>query len=74
MWLRAEPPKIAPMSTELWPAFVAMATLNASLYAVFAGSARKLLASPRARRRFNRVGGSLLSAAGVWALTARRSA
>jgi threonine/homoserine/homoserine lactone efflux protein len=41
-------------------------------YAVFAGSARKLLASPRAQRRFNLAGGSLLSAAGFWALMARR--
>ena len=54
--------------------FVAMATLNATLYAVFAGSARRLLASPRAQRRFNLMGGSLLSAAGVWALLARRPA
>ena len=53
--------------------FVAMATLNAALYAVFAGAARTLLASARAQRRFNLVGGSLLSAAGVWALLARRA-
>ena len=52
--------------------FVAMATLNATLYAVFAASARKLLASPRAQKRFNIAGGSLLSAAGVWALFAKR--
>ena len=32
----------------------------------------RLLASPRAQRRFNLAGGSLLSAAGVWALLARR--
>ena len=54
--------------------FVAMATLNATLYAAFAGSARRLLSSPRAQRRFNLAGGSLLSAAGVWALLARRPA
>jgi threonine/homoserine/homoserine lactone efflux protein len=52
--------------------FVALATTNATLYAVFAASARKLLSSPRAQRRFNLAGGSLLSAAGVWALMARR--
>jgi threonine/homoserine/homoserine lactone efflux protein len=52
--------------------FVAMATINATLYAVFAGSARKLLASPRAQTRFHLAGGSLLSAAGVWALLAKR--
>jgi threonine/homoserine/homoserine lactone efflux protein len=49
-----------------------MAALNATLYAVFAASARKLLSSPRAQRRFNLAGGSLLSAAGFWALMARR--
>ncbi len=54
--------------------FVAMATLNASLYAVFAASARRLLVSPRAQRRFNFAGGSLLSVAGVWALLAKRAA
>lgn len=52
--------------------FVLLATLNATLYAVFASSARRFLASPRAQRGFNLAGGSLLSAAGVWALLARR--
>ncbi len=52
--------------------FVALAATNATLYAVFAASARKLLSSPRAQRRFNLAGGSLLSAAGIWALMARR--
>jgi threonine/homoserine/homoserine lactone efflux protein len=54
--------------------FVAMATLNAALYAVFAGAARTLMASAHAQRRFNLVGGSLLTGAGVWALLARRAA
>ena len=65
----------ADVSRQLWvlaATFVAMAALNATLYAVFAGSARKLLSSPRAQRRFNLAGGSLLSAAGIWALMARR--
>ena len=65
----------ADATQQLWMlaiTFVSMATLNATLYAVFAGSARKLLASPRAQRRFNLAGGSLLSIAGVWALLARR--
>ena len=52
--------------------FVVMATLNATLYAVFAAAARRLLSSARAQRRFHLAGGSLLSAAGVWALLARR--
>ena len=65
------------ITQQLWilaTTFVALATLNASLYAVFAASARKLLASPQAQRRFNLSGGALLSAAGVWALLAKRPA
>lgn len=67
----------AEAATQLWilaATFVVMAALNAALYAVFASSARRLLASARAQRRFNLLGGTLLSAAGVWALLARRPA
>ncbi|MDQ7955494.1 MAG: LysE family translocator [Rhodocyclaceae bacterium] len=65
----------ADVTRQLWVlavTFVVLATLNATLYAVFAASARRLLASPRAQRRFHLAGGSLLSAAGLWALMARR--
>lgn len=65
----------APAAPQLWTlslTFVALSTLNASLYAAFAAQARRLLASPRAQRRFNLAGGSLLGAAGLWALAARR--
>jgi threonine/homoserine/homoserine lactone efflux protein len=65
----------APATPQLWilgATFVVMATFNATLYALFAGSARRLLASPRAQRGFHLAGGSLLSAAGIWALVARR--
>ncbi len=64
------------LSTQLWllaVTFVVLATLNASLYTVFAASARRLLSSVKAQRRFNVLGGCLLSAAGVWALLAKRS-
>jgi len=67
----------ADVSHQMWVlalTFVALATLNATLYAVFASSAGRLLASPRAQRRFHLAGGSLLSAAGLWALMARRAA
>ena len=67
----------ANVTQQLWvlaATFVVMATLNATLYAVFAASARRLLASPTAQRRFHLTGGSLLTAAGVWALLARRVA
>ncbi len=66
-----------PVTPQLWVlavTFVALATLNATLYAVFAAAARRLLASPRSQRAFNLGGGSLLSAAGVWALLAKRAA
>lgn len=65
----------APAAPQLWTlsvTFVALGTLNAALYAAFAAKARRLLASPRAQRRFNLAGGSLLGAAGLWALAARR--
>ena len=65
--------EVAPQLWLLAATFVGMATVNASLYAVFASSARRLLASPRAQRRFNVTGGLLLSSAGVWALLARRA-
>ncbi|MBS0447933.1 MAG: LysE family translocator [Proteobacteria bacterium] len=69
-------PAIA-VGPQLWVlalTFVVMATLNATLYAVFAAAASRFLASPRARRGFHLTGGSLLSIAGVWALLARRAA
>jgi threonine/homoserine/homoserine lactone efflux protein len=65
------------VTQQLWvlgATFVAMATINATLYSVFAGSARRLLSSRKAQRRFNLAGGSLLSVAGVWALLAKRPA
>lgn len=52
--------------------FVILATINATLYATFAAAARRLLLTPRLQRRFNLIGGSLLSGAGLWALYARR--
>lgn len=54
--------------------FVALATLNASFYALLATSARQLLSSEKAKRRSNIFGGCLMSAAGVWALLAKRPA
>jgi threonine/homoserine/homoserine lactone efflux protein len=62
------------VATQMWVlaiTFVALATINATLYAVFAGYAAKLLASGRARRWFNVGGGSLLSAAGIWTALSR---
>lgn len=64
------------VNVQLWllsATFVVLATINATLYAVFAATARRVLTSPRAQRRFNVAGGSLLTGAGIWALLARRA-
>jgi len=66
-----------PAAPQLWIlsiTFVLLATLNAALYAIFAASARRFLLSEKAQRRFNIGGGSLLTIAGVWALTAKEPA
>jgi threonine/homoserine/homoserine lactone efflux protein len=47
--------------------FVILATLNASLFALLAASARQKLREPRIQRAVNRTGGSLLVGAGVFA-------
>lgn len=63
------------LSQQLWIlaiTFVVLAAINATLYALFAGQARTLLSSARTQRIFNFTGGSLLSIAGIWALTAKR--
>ncbi len=67
----------ADVNRQLWllaATFVVLATINATLYAVFAASAQRLLSSANARRRFDLAGGALLSAAGIWTLLARRTA
>jgi len=64
-----------PAAPQLWIlsiTFVVLATLNATLYAVFGASARRMLSSPKAQRRFNIGGGSLLALAGGWALSAKQ--
>ena len=62
---------VAPQLWILSITFVVLATINAALYAVFANSARQMMLTSKAQRIFNIGGGGLLSAAGVWALTAR---
>jgi threonine/homoserine/homoserine lactone efflux protein len=66
----------ADIDHQLWMlaiTFVVMATINATLYAVFASTAASFLASRRAKQGFNHAGGSLLSIAGTWALLAKRA-
>ena len=57
----ADAEETAPVLASRWKLFVNTYTVTA-------------LASARAQRRFNRVGGCLLAGAGVWALLARRTA
>jgi len=52
--------------------FVVLATVNATMYAVFAGKAQQVLSSSSTQRIFNFCGGSLLSTAGIWTLSAKQ--
>ena len=70
-FLDARAPVAGPMFV-LAATFVTLAIINASLYTTFAGYAARLLATGNARRVFHLGGGSLLSAAGVWTVLARR--
>ncbi|MFC6633006.1 LysE family translocator [Microbulbifer taiwanensis] len=63
---------LLPQFALLGMTFVLLAGLNTALYSLFAASARGALGSPRALRRFNLAGGSLMSLAGIWTLLARR--
>lgn len=64
-----------PVAPQLWilgVTFVVLATIGATSYALFAASIRRFLASPSAQKAYSYVGGGLLCAAGVWALSAKR--
>ena len=64
------------VTAQLWLlaiTFVSLATLSATIYAIFAGKAQQVLSLPKTQRVFNVSGGSLLSIAGIWALSAERS-
>jgi threonine/homoserine/homoserine lactone efflux protein len=54
--------------------FIVLGFINVTVYSIFATSSRRVLSTPRARRGFNVLGGSLLSAAGLYSLLARRPA
>ncbi|MBV8167592.1 MAG: LysE family translocator [Alphaproteobacteria bacterium] len=53
--------------------FVAMAALNAALYAALAGRARRLVRGPAVLKAINRVGGGILVGAGIAAVAWRRA-
>lgn len=66
----------AEITVQLWmlaTTFVVLASLNATLYAVFAGKSQQVLAFPKTQQVFNVCGGSLLSTAGIWVLSAKQS-
>ncbi|MEM7209784.1 MAG: LysE family translocator [Pseudomonadota bacterium] len=54
--------------------FVVIGTINAALYAVFAGALKKFLARESAQRWFNRGGGTALIGAGVFTAALERNA
>ena len=54
------------------PTFVALATVSATMYAIFAGSASQIFSSPTMQKRFSYCGGSLLSGTGLWVLLSRK--
>jgi threonine/homoserine/homoserine lactone efflux protein len=60
--------------TILGATFLALATVNAALYAVFAGELRDTMRSPRVRRWLDRCGGSALIGAGVFTAAMRQGA
>ncbi len=53
--------------------FLVLALINAAIYAVFAGTLRDMLRRPRARRWFNRCGGSALVGAGFLTAAMQRT-
>ena len=53
--------------------FLFLATLNATLYAFFAGYLRDTMKSSRVRRWFNRCGGGVLIGAGIFTAAIQRS-
>lgn len=65
----------AGIAEQLWilgATFVALATISATMYAVFAGSASQVFRSSVMQRRFRLCGGALLSGTGLWVLLARK--
>jgi threonine/homoserine/homoserine lactone efflux protein len=62
---------IVPQMAILEATFVAIATLNAGLYAAMAAAARQTIRKPRVQRAVNRTGGSLLIGAGLLAVAWR---
>ena len=66
----------ANITSQLWVlaiTFVVLSVINASSYVFFASKAQRMLSTKKANRVFNFMSGSLLSVAGLWALSARQT-
>jgi homoserine/homoserine lactone efflux protein len=64
---------MAPQMLIMGVTFVSIAVVNAVLYALIADRARARFTKPGAMRLFNRLGGSILIAAGIMTAAVRRS-
>lgn len=62
-----------PQLLVLGATFLALGTINATLYGIFAGHLRDTLRSPRVHRWFNRCGGTALIGAGIFTATAHQT-
>ena len=63
----------APQLLILGGTFLLLASINATLYAVFAGHLRDTMQNAKVRRWFNRCGGSVLIGAGIFTAAIQRS-
>ena len=80
MFFIAFVPQFLDAASPFWPqvlileaTFVTMAALNTTLYGLLASAARQTLHTPGTRRLVNRIGGSLLVGAGVFAAGWRKA-
>lgn len=64
---------VLPQFILLGATYLALGIVNAAAYAVFAGQLRTVLKEPKAIKRFNRVGGSVMIGAGLLTAAAKRS-
>lgn len=65
---------LLPQLLVLVPTFVALAGINAALFALLAGSLRGSIQRPTVRLWLDRLGGTVLIGAGAWMLAWRRAA
>jgi homoserine/homoserine lactone efflux protein len=64
---------LVPQFLILGATFLALGMLNAAAYASFAGKLRSVLQTPKAVKRFNRAGGSVLVGAGILTATVKQA-